>query len=83
MDKKPALYSFQCFFQISRQKMVGYQYRGYRIETRREWSNWCVSIYPLQPDLPIFPRSTLHTLMPQEHEEHIDLILSSLEVRQN
>ena len=69
--------------------MVGYQYRGYRIETRREWSNWCVSIYPLQPDLPIFPRSTLHTLMPQEHDavkeakEHIDRILSSLEVGQN
>jgi len=22
-----------------------YQYRGYQIEARREWSNWCVSVY--------------------------------------
>jgi hypothetical protein len=57
------------------------QYRGYRIETRREWSNWCVTVYPLQPDLPILPRSTLHTLTPHEDDavkeakQHIDRIL--------
>ena len=44
--------------------MDGYEYRGYWINARREWSNWCaswcVTVYPLQPDLPILARSTLH-----------------------
>jgi hypothetical protein len=62
--------------------MDGYEYRGYWIEARREWSNWCVSVYPLQPDLPILARSTLHTLTPQkddavnEAKQHIDRLLA-------
>ena len=63
--------------------MDGCDYRGYRIETRREWSNWCVRVYPLQPDLPILARSTLHTLSPPKHDaveeakRHIDRLLSA------
>jgi len=66
--------------------MDGYEYRGYRIEARREWSNWCanwcVSVYPLHPDLPILARSTLRTVTPQkddavnEAKQHIDRLLS-------
>ena len=62
------------------------EYRGYLIEARREWSNWCVnwcvSVYPLQPDLPILARSTLHTVAPQkddavnEAKQHIDRLLA-------
>ena len=25
------------------------QYRGYEIVPRREWSQWCVSVYPMRP----------------------------------
>jgi hypothetical protein len=32
--------------------MESHRYRGYQIEWR-EWSNWCVSVYPTRPDLPI------------------------------
>ena len=66
--------------------MDGYEYRGYRIEVRREWSNWCanwrVSVYPLQSDLPILARSTLHMVAPQkddavnEAKHHIDRLLA-------
>ena len=66
--------------------MDRYEYRGYLIEARREWSNWCaswcVSVYPLQPDLPILARSTLHTVAPQkddavnEAKHHIDRLLA-------
>ena len=65
--------------------MDGYQYRGYQIEIRREWSNWCVSVYPLQADLPILPRSTLHTLTSREADavaeakRNIDRLLASLD----
>ena len=31
----------------------------YEIVPRREWSKWCVSIYPSRPDLPILSKSTL------------------------
>jgi hypothetical protein len=48
--------------------MENYRYRGYQIETRREWSNWCVSVYPTRPDLPILPRSTLQTLTPRKDD---------------
>jgi hypothetical protein len=43
-------------------------YRGYEIVLRREWSQWCASVYPTRPDLPIIVRSTLRTLMPRKDE---------------
>ena len=58
------------------------QYRGYEIVPRREWSQWCVSVYPMRPDLPILSRSTLRTLMPRKDEavaegkRTIDCVLS-------
>ena len=62
--------------------MEYYRYRGYQIEPRREWSNWCVSIYPTRSDRPILSRSILESLTPQKDEaltdakKRIDLILS-------
>jgi hypothetical protein len=62
--------------------MEYYRYRGYQIEPRREWSNWCVSIYPTRSDLPILSQSTLESLTPQKDEaltdakKRIDHILS-------
>ena len=62
--------------------MEYYRYRGYQIEPRREWSNWCVSIYPTRSDLPILSQSTLQSLTPQKDEaladakQRIDHILS-------
>ncbi len=38
------------------------QYKGYEIKLRREWSNWCASVHPTRPDLPILTQSPLHTL---------------------
>ena len=45
--------------------MENCQYRGYQIETRREWSNWCVSVYRTRSDIPILPQPTLHTTTPR------------------
>jgi hypothetical protein len=65
--------------------MGSYKYRGYQIETRREWSNWCVRVHPTRPDLPILPRATLHTLTPHKDDavaaarESIDRILLKLD----
>ena len=62
--------------------MESCQYRGYQIETRREWSNWCVSVYRTRSDLPILPQPTLHTLTPlkddavAEAKQSIDHILA-------
>jgi hypothetical protein len=62
--------------------MERHQYRGYQIETRREWSNWCVSVYPMRAELPILTQPTLHTLTPRKEDavtqaKHlIDRILS-------
>jgi len=38
------------------------QYRGYEIQLRREWSNWCASVHPTRDDLPILAQSPLRTL---------------------
>ena len=45
-----------------------FQYRGYEIVPRRQWSQWCVSVYPTRSDLPILSRSTLNTLSSQNAE---------------
>jgi hypothetical protein len=37
------------------------RYRGYEIVSKRQWSSWCVGVYPTRADLPIFTRSTLQT----------------------
>ena len=50
----------------------------------RQWSQWCVGIYPTRADLPIFARSTLSTMAPQkdvaveEAKQKIDRILARL-----
>ena len=59
-------------------------YRGYEIVPRREWSEWCASVYPTRPDLPILSRSTLRTLKPRKEQavaaakKRIDQLLSEL-----
>jgi hypothetical protein len=59
------------------------RYRGYDIVPRREWSQWCVSVYPTRADLPILSRSTLRSLAPRKEEavkearKRIDSALSS------
>jgi len=64
--------------------MENCQYRGYQIETRREWSNWCVNVYRTRPDLPILPQPTLLTSTSRkddavaEAKQSIDLTLSNL-----
>jgi hypothetical protein len=53
----------------------------------RQWSQWCVGIYPTRADLPILARSTLSTLAPQkdiaveEAKQKIDRILARLNYR--
>jgi hypothetical protein len=39
-----------------------FQYRGYEIVPRRQWSQWCASVYPTRSDLPLLLRSTLRTM---------------------
>jgi hypothetical protein len=39
-----------------------FQYRGYEIVPRRQWAQWCPSVYPTRADLPILSRFTLRTL---------------------
>jgi hypothetical protein len=41
-----------------------FHYRGYDILPMRQWSSWCVSIYPTRAELPFLPRSTLDILRP-------------------
>ena len=59
------------------------RYRGYDIVPRREWSQWCVCVYPTRADLPILSRSTLRSLAPRKEEavkearKRIDRALSS------
>ena len=63
------------------------RYRGYDIVPMRQWSQWCVGIYPTRADLPILPRSTLSTMAPQkevaveEAKQKIDRILARLNYR--
>jgi hypothetical protein len=58
------------------------RYRGYEIVPRRQWSQWCASIYPMRSDVPLLPRSTLRTLKPRKEDalaaakEGIDRLLS-------
>ena len=60
------------------------QYRGYDIVPMRQWSQWCVGIYPTRADLPILARSTLSTMAPkreaavEEAKQKIDRILELL-----
>jgi hypothetical protein len=44
------------------------RYRGYEIVTMRQWSQWCVSVYPTRADLPILSSSTLPTLRRRKDE---------------
>jgi len=58
------------------------RYRGYDIVPRRQWSSWCVGIYPTRADLPILAQSALSTLAPRkadaiaEAKQAIDRVLS-------
>jgi hypothetical protein len=60
------------------------QYRGYEIAPKRQWSSWCVGIYPTRADLPILTHSTLQTLTSRkadavaEAKQTIDRILSCI-----
>jgi hypothetical protein len=64
--------------------MESCQNRGYQIEPRREWSNWCVSVYRTRSNLPILPQPTLDTLTARKDDavaeaQSIDRILSNLD----
>lgn len=65
------------------------RYRGYDIVPMRQWSQWCVGIYPTRADLPILARSTLSTLAPrkdvavEEAKQKIDRILAKLNYRKS
>ena len=60
-------------------------YRGYDIVPKRQWSSWCVGVYPTRADLPLLTRSTLRTLASRkedavaEAKQSIDRVLSRLE----
>jgi hypothetical protein len=61
------------------------KYRGYDIQLRREWSNWCASVHPVRPELPILAQSTLATLSRRKDEalaaakRSIDAVLTGLD----
>jgi hypothetical protein len=42
--------------------MTTTEYRGYEIVPKRQWSSWCVAVYPTRADLPILTSSILRTL---------------------
>ena len=56
-----------------------------KMKPRREWSNWCVRIQPMRPNLPILPHSTLRPLTPRKDDavttakKTIDRILSPVD----
>ena len=62
------------------------RYRGYEIVPQRQWSSWCVGIYPTHRPAD-FARSTLSTLAPRkagavaEAKHPIDRLLSRQEGR--
>ena len=47
-------------------------YRGYDILPQRQWSGWCVGIYPTRDDLPLLAQSTLQTLVLQKEEALVE-----------
>ena len=49
-----------------------YRYRGYEIVPKRQWSQWCVSVYATRADLPLFASSTLRTLTPRREDAVVD-----------
>jgi hypothetical protein len=59
-------------------------YRGYQIQTRHEWSSWCVSVYRTRADVPILPQPTWNVSTTQkddavaEAKQSIDRTLSKL-----
>jgi hypothetical protein len=61
------------------------QYRGYQIQLRHEWSNWCASVHPTRADLPILAQSPLLTLSLNKDDallaakRNIDTALGALE----
>lgn len=61
------------------------EYRGYEIQLRREWSNWCAAVHPTRADLPILAQSPLLTLSLNREEalaaakRNIDEALGDLE----
>jgi hypothetical protein len=65
------------------------RYRGYDIVPMRQWSQWCVGIYPTRADLPILARSMLSSMAPQkdvaveEAKQKIDGILARLGYRKD
>ena len=60
------------------------RYRGYDLVPMRQWSQWCVGIYPTRVDLPILARSPLSNLASKkedavaEAKQKIDRILARL-----
>ena len=60
------------------------RYRGYHLRPQRQWSSWCVGIYPTRADLPLLARSILDTLSPrknkaiEEAKEAIDRALNEV-----
>jgi hypothetical protein len=48
------------------------RYRGYDIVPRRQWSQWCVSVYPTRSDLPILSQSTLRSLSSRKEDALAD-----------
>jgi hypothetical protein len=65
--------------------MESCQYRGYQIETRRQWSTWCVSVYRTHANVPILPQPNLLISTPRkddavaEAKQSIDRTLSTLD----
>jgi hypothetical protein len=57
------------------------RYRGYDIVPMRQWSQWCVGIYPTRADLPILTRSTLSNLAAKK-EDAVDEAKRKLKSRQ-
>jgi len=60
------------------------RYRGYDLVPMRQWSQWCVGIYPTRADLPMLARSPLSNLAAKkedavdEAKQKIDRILARL-----